>query len=131
MRGFHVALIAKEEMHLIPGDPAAQRIADKQSVQGFRRGTSSKRYVKGALHGNRGCRSLNEFLRRALGDGCAVRQDSNLTIHLRSPQVMIPILSGTAILPRFSTSSSPMRRHERASRSSKSPASIGPHEPDA
>src|SRR5712692_1475047 len=119
-------------MYFIPRDLQTQRwFVYQEAVECFRGRTTSQRHIEGAFDACCFCRGLNEFLRSALGDGRAVRQDSNLTIHARSSQVMIPVLSGTAILPRLSTSSSPMRRQERPSRSSKSSASIGPHEPAA
>src|SRR5712692_3228163 len=119
-------------MYFIPRNLQTQRwFVYQEAVERFRGRTAGQRHIEGVLLANGRYRDLNEFLRRALGDGRAVRQNSNLTIHARSSQVMMPVLSGTAILPRLSTSSSPMRRQERPSRSSKSSASIGPHAPAA
>src|ERR1700694_1382281 len=126
MVGCDMTLVAEEQMYFIPRDLRAQRwIVDQQAVERFRGRSSCQHYVEGAFLAHR--RSLNELLRCAFGDCCAVLEDSNLTLHAHSTQVMIPVLSGAAIRPRLSTSSSPMRRHERPSRSSKSSASIGPH----
>src|SRR5260370_18925031 len=94
-----MAFVPKEQMYFIPRNLRTQRrIIYKKAVERFRRRTSSQRHIEGAFDAYCFCRGLNEFPRSVLGDGRTVRQDSNLTLHARSSQEMIPVLSVTPLL---------------------------------
>src|SRR6266581_3860274 len=49
MRGFNVALITEEQLHLVPRELPAEWIADKQGIQSFRRGAASEAYAERAV----------------------------------------------------------------------------------
>src|SRR2546429_256923 len=116
MSGAVMALIAEEQLYFIPRDlQTERRINDEEAIERFGRGASGEGDAESVFLARGDHGGLNEFLRGAFCDGRSIRQDSNLTIHTRSSQVMIPALSGAAIRPRLSISSSPIRRQDRKS----------------
>src|SRR5437660_1977835 len=80
MRGFNVALITEEQLHLVPRELPAEWIADKQGIQSFRRGAASEAYAERSIGLRCGVRGLDEFFRGALGDCGSVLQDSHIGV---------------------------------------------------
>ncbi len=75
MSWFHVALIAEEQLHFIPRQLPAERIANQQRIQGFRSGSAGEANAERAIGLRCGARRLDEFFRGAPGDCRGVLQD--------------------------------------------------------
>ena len=104
MSGFHVVLIAEEQLHSVPWELRAERIADKQRIQSFRSGAACETSTERALSFRRGICRFDELFRSALGDCCRVLEDSHLSVYARVAHVIpataakIPILRPSALL---------------------------------